>query len=135
MEKVHTEVIDGITYTVFIEQDTTPVRGNALASGDDSADREAENAILKRLDSGDTWAWASVQVEATVTLDGASYSGEDWLGGCSYADTANFVQPDGYYSDMKDTARENLLDALRSARRQALNCVPLIDAFLVEVPS
>ena len=45
------------TYTIEVTaaQDDIPVRGNAMASGDDATDRECEDDILTRLDSGDVW--------------------------------------------------------------------------------
>jgi hypothetical protein len=50
------------TFTIHAEVDETPVRGNALASGDDAADREYEDEILARLRDDDVWAWACVEV-------------------------------------------------------------------------
>ena len=45
--EVHHETdANGITYRLLIEQDLTPVRGNALASGDDMADKAAEDEII-----------------------------------------------------------------------------------------
>ena len=46
------------TISIHVEQDDTPVRGNAMASGDDAADR-----ILTEL-SWNVWAWATVEVRA-----------------------------------------------------------------------
>jgi hypothetical protein len=41
------------TFTIHAEVDETPVRGNALASGDPSNDRECEDEILARLRDDD----------------------------------------------------------------------------------
>lgn len=91
--------------TVEIEQDFTPVRGNALASGDPYEDREYEDSILARLDSGDTWAWCVVRVCAS--LDGTEgYS--EYLGACSYTDEKEFLSCN---SDMVSKA----IDALAAA--------------------
>lgn len=90
--------------TLTAEQDDIPVRGNALASGDDEVDRACEDAILDRLESGDVWAWASVRVRATYRR----YSGSDYLGACSYADEEAFRAPGEYYDAMRDRALENL---------------------------
>jgi hypothetical protein len=84
---------------VFAEQDDIPVRGNAMASGDDELDRKTEDWILRRLDSGDVWAWAAVTVR--VTWKGISC--EDHLGACSYDDEADFRQEGGgYFGSMVD---------------------------------
>jgi hypothetical protein len=111
-DTVHTETdTQGIEYRILIEADDVPVRGNALASGDDRADKEAEDSIIERLESGDTWAWACVTVEARYK----GFTGRDVLGTCSYADTEAFIRDGGYYPDMKDTARANLLQQLEAA--------------------
>lgn len=81
---------------VEIEPEEVSVRGNAMASGDDAADREAEDEILRRLDRGDVWAWCSVRV--VVEHDGwVKASG--WLGCCSYEDEEDF-RKGGYFDDM-----------------------------------
>lgn len=98
-----------VEYILEAKRDTWPVRGNALASGDDATDKEVEDAILERLYSGDVWAWASVAVHA-VLLDedgGEVARGSDYLGGCSYADENDF-KADGYYTDMCNAALRDL---------------------------
>ena len=97
-------------YRIEVEQDCIPVRGNALASGDAEADREAEDEILARLDRGDVWAWAAV----TVIAEQDGFEGHDSLGGCSYASEADFKRSD-YYADMRNVARENMLAKVATA--------------------
>lgn len=101
-----------IIYTVSAEQDDMPVRGNALASGDDKVDKECEDEILERLGRGDEWAWALVKVTAAVTLGDYVFSGKAYLGGCSYANEAEF-KTDAYYLQMCKEAREDLVVKLR----------------------
>lgn len=84
-------------------QDDTPVRGNAIASGDDKFDRKVEDEILERLDNGDVWAWAQVEVQATLP-DGRT--GSAYLGCSSYEDEADFKRG-GYYDQMIDEAVES----------------------------
>jgi hypothetical protein len=86
---------------VIAKQDEIPVRGNALASGDDEEDRKYEDEILERLDNGDVWAWADVEVHVTLP-DGRT--GACRLGGCSYKDEADFKQDGGYYEDLVNEA-------------------------------
>lgn len=93
-----------VTYTIHVEQDDTPVRGYAMASGDDAADKAYEDEILERLDAGDVWAWAFV----TVVAEANGFEGSDSLGGCSYASEADF-KAGGYYEEMCKSAREQLL--------------------------
>ena len=101
--------LDDIEFSVHATQDVdTPVRGNALASGDDAEDKAVEDEIIRRLDDGDGWAWALVRGEGRFKVDGASARGgstsieaNDYLGACSYADKEDFCQPGGYFDDMK----------------------------------
>jgi len=97
-----------VTFTIEAEQDDIPVRGQ-FASGDDEQDKRDEDEILRRLDSGDIWAWASVCVKATLTMpDGSTAEGRDYLGCCSYANEADFKSDGGYYSGMKIEALADL---------------------------
>lgn len=83
--------------------DDLQVRGNALCSGNDKLDKQCEDEILRRLDSGDVWAWASAEVK--VTKGGLTES--EYLGGCSYKDAQDFKRC-GYYYDMVTTALERI---------------------------
>lgn len=101
-----------VVYSIECLPEDTPVRGNAMASGDESVDREAEDRILAELDSGNEWAWCTVRVTAEV--DGIPVTGEDYLGCCSYASEEDFRQPGGYFGDMKEQAKDDLLQKLES---------------------
>lgn len=95
---------DEVEFKLEVEQeDDIPVRGNVLASGDDKQDKEAEDEIIARLESGDVWAWACV----TVTAKWKNFEGFDTLGCCSYTDEADFKEGD-YYQDMKVSALKEL---------------------------
>lgn len=112
MEKVHSETdAKGIRYDLYIQQDNQDVRGNASACGDDAEDKAAEDEILARLDNGDVWAWACVKVTASYK----GITGDDYLGGCCYTDTSDFIAPGGYYDDMKGAAREAMITEARNA--------------------
>jgi hypothetical protein len=109
---------DGIKLTLSIEVDHVPVEGSAMASGDDEADREYERAIIERLDAWDTWAWASVKVEAFLLGE----EGVAYLGCCSYEGFEEFAQPDGYLPSMIEEAIAELregLEALQEAATEA----------------
>ena len=92
--------------SIHVTQDDCPVRGNAMASGDDDLDREVENMILARLDNGDVWAWASVEVRAEFRGLQAS----DYLGACSYRNQRDFKRNSGYFEDMVAAATNELAD-------------------------
>lgn len=120
MELEYTQTLEGITYRLYIEQEELQVRGNALVSGDSKADKRAEDRILKALDDGNTWAWCTVK--CTATIEGVDLEGVDYLGACSYKDVKAFIRKGGYYDDMRDVAKENLLEKLRDAA-EAFNTI------------
>lgn len=74
------KTINGILYTYELTQDDTPVRGNAMVSGDDETDRECEDEILASLDRGDVHAWGL----AKVTASAGGLKGTAYLGGLSH---------------------------------------------------
>lgn len=97
---------------ILARQDDIPVRGNALASGDDAEDKACEDAILARLDRGDEWAWALVEVRASFE----GWKASDFLGACSYASEDDFRTPGGYFEDMRETALRELAGKMEDAR-------------------
>jgi hypothetical protein len=102
--------IEQVQFSLIAEFDDIPVRGNALASGDDKFDKQVEDEIIKRINNGDVWAWCCVEVKATYK---SIESDTEYLGACSYADEQDF-KTGGYYEDMKQTAYENLLDKIKA---------------------
>ena len=95
-----------VYFRIECHPEDVPVRGNAMASGDDDADRAYENEILSRLDAGDEWAWCSVRVVASLETDGGVLlEGDAWLGCCSYRDEADFRSD---LPDLEDEALDNL---------------------------
>jgi hypothetical protein len=108
-----------VTYSITAKQDDTPVRGNAIASGDARFDRATEDAILARLERGDVWAWAEVQVTASITVDGTVFTGIDRLFGCTYLDENDFSARNDYFPDMKAAALADLRERLKDAVRLA----------------
>jgi hypothetical protein len=106
----HNEVINGITYTLSIEQDDQPIRGNVSAI-DGETDRQAENWVYAQLNNGNLWAWCLVTVTASIERDGVTFEGKDYLGCCSYQNRGEFLQ-NGYYQDLREEARLQLQQKL-----------------------
>lgn len=106
-----TAVSPGIEIKVFCEPEELPIEGNALASGSDSADREAENDIRDQLEDGNDWAWCCAHVR--VTYKGI-LTADSYLGACSYRDEADF-RAGGYFDDMVSECLEEI-----SSKRAAL---------------
>lgn len=100
-------------FELIATPDYEPVRGNAVASGDEALDRKIEDTILERLDGGDVWAWALVEVRCNWE----SFEGSDYMGGCSYEDEEDFREfSGGYFEDMKERAYSDMI-----AKIEALN--------------
>lgn len=91
-----------------------PVRGNALASGDDKLDRETEDEILRRLSRGDVLAWCCITVTARIVALGQRFEGRAHLGACSYLDERGLRQD---YNDLKQLALDDLKAQLSSTVR------------------
>lgn len=91
-----------------------PVRGNALASGDEDEDRACEDAILRDLEGGNVWAWCTVRV---VARDGKHEGSSSWIGGCSYENEKGFREC-GEFEALKSEALEDLAANIERARRE-----------------
>lgn len=101
-----------VTFELCVEPEFMPVRGNVMDGGPgfEAADRAAEDEILSRLDQGDVWAWAIVSVHASLgTLQGIAS-----LGGCSYADEAEF-RACGEVADLEAEALDDLRQQIKLA--------------------
>ena len=90
--------------SIRAEPEIVPIEGNAMASGDDAFDAQVESGIRERLNQGDIWAWAAVEVKATWKV----FRGTACLGCCSYESEEDFRQPDGYFDDLLNEALEDL---------------------------
>ena len=91
-----TLTVNDVNWSIFAQTDDLPVRGNAIASGSATFDREVEDKILGRMEEGDVWAWAMVMVQGEFNgLTASAY-----LGGCNYPNEDSF-KTGGYYGDMQ----------------------------------
>lgn len=84
----------------------------SIESGDpEYAELEKKEAqdIANRLGRGDLSAWFT----AKITVVWGEFSATDYLGACSYDSFEQFTSdPDGYYSDMVNTALDRLNDQI-----------------------
>lgn len=71
---------------------------------------DAQN-VIDGINSGNPWAWCTIEVKASVTIGGFKYEASDYLGACSYKDEVDF-KGDGYYTDMVAQATDALADEL-----------------------
>ena len=88
------------------EPEDTPVRGNAMVSGDDEHDRAVENRIIYDLEvNQNPWAWCTVK----VTAEWRGVEASAYLGCCSYKSREDFIEHNGGYIDeLKGEALEEL---------------------------
>ena len=104
--------IKNCTFTIKVEQENTPVRGNYMVSGNDAYDKEVEDKILADLESN-VWVWCSLGMKASWN----DISSEvNYLGCCSYESYEDFKKYDEY-EDMKQNAYSSLcreIDRLRN---------------------
>lgn len=123
---------DEVTFTVTVEQENIPVRGNCMASGDDAFDRECEDEIIQALDRGDIEAWCYI----LVTAEWEGSKGHGSLGGCSFmSGTHQPVQAQITETIDEHGLREQALDSLNaSVERQALRCLDIIEKLKVVLP-
>jgi hypothetical protein len=95
-----------VTFDLTREPEDVAITGNVMASGDDAADRAAEDDVRAQLAAGNRWAWCTVVV--TCRLPGTELTGTDTLGCCSYASREDFMQLGGYFEDMQGAAFDAL---------------------------
>ena len=76
--------------------------------------KDLEKRVLDRIDSGDSWAWCTVEVIGN--FEGCK--GSEFLGCCSYLDENDFKEG-GYWEDMKQEAyRELVLNVFTSEQKK-----------------
>jgi hypothetical protein len=100
-----------IEFIVEVLPEEAPVRGNAMASGDDDFDRKVEDEIFASLMHGNEWAWCKVEVTACV--DGIE--GTDYLGCCNYDSEEDF-RKGSEWEQMKEQAAWELRGKLADAK-------------------
>lgn len=101
--------IDQVTFEIECIPEELSIKGNASAIDEDT-DKETEQYIKDQLNSGNEWAWCCIKVTASYK----GIEGTDYLGGCSYASKEDFISGDGYYTDMKQAAYDNLVSEIES---------------------
>ena len=101
-----------VTFTLDVTQDDIDFRGNAMASGDDAADRELEDEIAAALDRGDIEAWCRIVVKAHYQ----GFEGFDSLGGCCFLGP---IEVDGETWSVKRQINEHV--EAHGMREQALD--------------
>jgi hypothetical protein len=104
MRETRKLTVADVEWALVAEPEDCPVKGNALASGDDAEDKAAEDAILADLESGNQWAWCHV----VLTGSFKHLKTLSMLGCCSYSGEDDFKAEGGPYQDMKSEVLQEL---------------------------
>lgn len=102
--------IDQCEFTIECLPEDMRIEGNCSAI-DDETDKANEQMIYEQLENGNQWAWCCIKVTAYYKR----FSGDDYLGGCSYKGISDFKN-DGYYEDMKQSAYNDLISQLTNLK-------------------
>lgn len=70
----------------------------------------------EQVNSGNEWGWCCAHVIATFEIGEVSFTGDDYLGGCSYENEKAFMVPDGYYPSMQHEACAAIANKLIAAK-------------------
>ena len=95
--------VNDIEWEIECLPEDTSIEGNVMASGDDEADRKAEQLVIDQLDSGNEWAWCTVRVSGRYM----GLEAYDFLGCCSYLSIDDF-KLGGYFEDMQSVVLDEL---------------------------
>lgn len=130
--RIKLPTIEQVTFSLEAEQEDLPVRGYCIASGDEKLDKKVEDEIIRRLDNGDVWAWATV----TVTAQWKGLEGLAYLGGCSYASEDDFKKESLYFDSMKSEAYENLIEQIKALKNTPTtsNKIETVVKFTITTP-
>jgi hypothetical protein len=112
---VHTQILPSSVGTLSLvvkvsEEDTHPEGHFAMGEEEDKA---MVADIIRQVSNGNVWAWAYVDVELTLDVDGQRFMGSDGLGCCSYKSFEDF-KDNGDLLGMVEEAKANLNTYLES---------------------
>lgn len=110
MSEKYTLTLDlaDVEYVVEVKQCDISLEGNLMVSGDDEADRAAEELVREQLRNGNDCAWCDVVVYARV----GGHEGFDSLGCCSAPNRETLdqlIKDHEMHENALDNLRKNLL--------------------------
>ena len=111
-QEIRERIIDQVQLKTVIHEEYASIEGNAIASEDENFDRKVCQEIRNQLEAGNPWAWCTVEVIARWE----TFSGNDFLGCCSYKDEDDFKQG-GYAEGMAEIAVNDLIDSIISVNK------------------
>jgi len=108
--------IEQVTFDIIVHDETAPIRGNCIDSGDAKYDEKIARRIERQLDNGNVFAWCTIEVRANYKGLQAS----DYLGCCSYKSERDF-KIGGYYDDMTSETYGQIIEQLKALRTQTIS--------------
>ena len=101
MEHAHTEEFDGFVIALDLEPE------HEAPDWDFESDEDRDET-MRKIENG-TYLWFMAKV--TASKNGIVLATE-YLGGCCYESVAAFIEPDGYYTDMRATVADEAKAAI-----------------------
>lgn len=119
-EKLTQWLLANARFDLFVEQEQMDPR--------ESFSNQQDIVFARTATDQHPWPWCSV----TVTANYGDFEGDDVLGGCSYGSQADFMEPGGYFDDMKRSAVHDLISEMDSELADTLTKNVVAGRFMVE---
>ena len=106
-----------VEFSVLVESEDLPVRGNYMSTDDNEADKAAEDEILERLKRDDIYAWCMIR----VTAKWEEFEGFATLGCCSYSENEDGEAQAKIAAEEHGMFDEALDDLMKNIRGYVMN--------------
>ena len=108
MPRLHMPKMNEVNFELYAEWEQDDPKGHFC-------NEEDVEFVREQIRHGNVWGWCSVEVKAKFTTeDGEEVEASDYLGGCSYRSRRDFMEPGGYYDDMKNVSYAELCEKLKA---------------------
>lgn len=108
-----------VTYTVTIEQEDIPVRGNYMCSDDEAFNKQCEDEVIEKLENGYIEAWCYVKVTASTAEGFEGFAG---IGCCTLSSeytAEQCAEEYGLHEEALDALKLELARAVQSGEAAA----------------
>lgn len=103
-------VKEDVIFTVELEEEDLPVRGNYMCTDDNGQDKKDENVVIDRLNCGDISAWCCLKIIAKWE----DFEETTYLGGCSFEAGLNNTDLQKEAEEIASGFYDDLLEALNN---------------------
>ena len=109
-ELIESHTQDGFTINTYVAPETDDPRDHFLVEGEAQMGlNESLYSVIEDIEQGNL-AWFMVKVEASKN---GIVLADEYLGGCCYQTETDFLDVDGYWTDMCETALHDAKQTLR----------------------